>query len=66
MPRTGRRRRNAWPSTKGWGRREGVRFALIHQECIDRFGRFPHRNVILGRETTPEEADYLANGGFTG
>lgn len=48
------------------GQEEGLRFALIHQECIDRFGRFPHRNVILGRATTPEEAEYLANGGFSG
>lgn len=48
------------------GQEDGLRFALIHQECIDRFGRFPHRNAILGRETTPEEADYLANGGFSG
>ncbi len=30
-----------------------------HHEIIDRFGRFPHRNDILGRETTPEEAAFL-------
>lgn len=51
---------------KALGQEEGVRYALIHQECIERFGRFPHRNAILGRATTPEEADYLANGGFSG
>jgi uncharacterized protein (DUF924 family) len=30
---------------------------------IERFGRFPHRNAALGRSTTPEEADYLAQPG---
>ncbi|MEL6374279.1 MAG: DUF924 family protein [Pseudomonadota bacterium] len=34
-------------------------FALRHKEIIDRFGRFPHRNAILGRETTDEEAAFL-------
>ena len=29
------------------------------KEVIDRFGRFPHRNAILGRPNTPEEEDYL-------
>jgi len=33
---------------------------------VRRFGRFPHRNAILGRTTTPEEAVYLADGGCTG
>ncbi len=38
-----------------------------HREIIRRFGRFPHRNAILGRESTPEELDYLASdGAFTG
>ena len=35
-----------------------------HHGIIRRFGRFPHRNPILGRSTTPEEAHYLASGGF--
>lgn len=30
-------------------------YAQAHKELIDRFGRFPHRNAILGRESTPEE-----------
>ena len=34
-------------------------YAVGHMEIIERFGRFPHRNVILGRETTPEEAEFL-------
>jgi uncharacterized protein (DUF924 family) len=38
-------------------------YALRHREVIERFGRFPHRNAALGRSTTPEEADYLAQPG---
>lgn len=34
-------------------------FAKKHHDIIERFGRFPHRNAILGRETTPEEAEFL-------
>lgn len=37
-----------------------------HRNIIQRFGRFPHRNPILGRETTKEEAEFLARGGFQG
>ncbi|MBS7544980.1 DUF924 family protein [Ancylobacter oerskovii] len=37
-----------------------------HRAIIRRFGRFPHRNFMLGRETTPEEAAFLAAGGFAG
>ena len=36
------------------------RYAREHYQAIARFGRFPHRNETLGREDTPEEADYLA------
>lgn len=38
--------------------------ARAHQAIIARFGRFPFRNSALGRETTAEEADFLANGGY--
>lgn len=38
-------------------------YALRHYKIIERFGRFPHRNVILGRENTPEEAAFLAEQG---
>ena len=38
-------------------------YAHRHREVIRRFGRFPHRNAVLGREPTSEEADYLASGG---
>lgn len=36
-----------------------VNFALRHQVIIERFGRFPHRNEILGRKSTPEEIEFL-------
>lgn len=37
-------------------------FAELHYDIIRAFGRFPHRNRILGRENTPEEAEYLDGG----
>jgi len=37
-----------------------------HRDIVRRFGRFPHRNRILGRETTAEEKQYLDNGGYQG
>ncbi|MDH5258555.1 MAG: DUF924 domain-containing protein [Gammaproteobacteria bacterium] len=41
------------------GLENNLRFAKHHQGIIRRFGRFPHRNVILGRESTAEEELYL-------
>jgi uncharacterized protein (DUF924 family) len=38
-----------------------LRFARHHRELIRRFGRFPHRNAILGRESSREELDYLGS-----
>ena len=38
-------------------------FAEGHRDIIERFGRFPHRNEMLGRETTPEEAEFLEKAG---
>ena len=38
-------------------------FARRHQAIIERFGRFPHRNAILGRADTPQEADFLQQPG---
>ncbi len=38
-------------------------YAVRHRNVIQRFGRFPHRNEILGRETTPEEAEFLQQPG---
>lgn len=40
--------------------------ARRHHDIIRRFGRFPHRNPILGRATTPEEQAFLDAGGFAG
>ncbi|RZI91306.1 MAG: DUF924 domain-containing protein [Variovorax sp.] len=42
------------------------RFAVLHRDIVARFGRFPHRNAVLGRESTPEEERFLAEGGFSG
>lgn len=43
-----------------------VKYAVEHRDIIQRFGRFPHRNRMLGRETTPEEQAFLDEGGFSG
>ncbi len=40
--------------------------AVEHREIIARFGRFPHRNAVIGRTPRPEEAAYLRQGGFRG
>jgi uncharacterized protein (DUF924 family) len=40
--------------------------AVGHRDVVARFGRFPHRNALLGRETTAEERAFLADGGFAG
>ena len=45
---------------------EGVKFAVLHRDIIHDFGRFPHRNPVLGRETTPQEQEFLDEGGFQG
>jgi uncharacterized protein (DUF924 family) len=45
---------------------EPLRYALMHRDIIEKFGRFPHRNAVLGRETTPEEQRFLHDGGFAG
>ena len=39
------------------------RYALAHRDVIARFGRFPHRNAILGRASTPEEIEFLKGPG---
>jgi len=44
-----------------------LEFALHHRNIIQQFGRFPHRNNILGRQSTQAELDYLASDhAFTG
>ena len=42
---------------------EQVRYAERHREIIRRFGRFPHRNALLGRVSTPEEVEFLKQPG---
>ena len=41
-------------------------WARHHHEIIRRFGRFPHRNAVLGRASTPTEQAFLESGGFAG
>lgn len=45
---------------------EDLGHAEHHRDIVRRFGRFPHRNRILGRESTAEELEYLRNGGYQG
>jgi uncharacterized protein (DUF924 family) len=40
-----------------------LKYAIRHRDVIQRFGRFPHRNRVLARETTPEELEWLADEG---
>lgn len=41
------------------GNENNLKFELAHKDIIDRFGRYPHRNEILGRTSTPEEIAFL-------
>jgi len=43
-----------------------LKWAQLHADIIRRFGRFPHRNALLARITTPEEQAFLDDGGFAG
>ncbi len=45
------------------GKKDNLKFARKHQEIIDRFDRFPHRNEILGRESTEAEKEFLTKPG---
>ena len=42
--------------------RMNVKYAVAHEQVVARWGRFPHRNAILGRESTPEELAGMAGG----
>ena len=48
------------------GDEECIKWARHHRDIVARFGRFPHRNSVLGREGTPEEARFLQNSAFAG
>lgn len=47
----------------GDGFDSNVDYAYRHKKIIDRFGRYPHRNAVLGRESTPEEVEFLTQPG---
>ena len=48
------------------GDADSLKWAELHADIIARFGRFPHRNAVLGRETAPDEQAFLDGGGFKG
>ncbi|MNN48655.1 hypothetical protein D3C81_1631480 [compost metagenome] len=48
---------------KEWTPDGNYAFELRHKAIIDRFGRYPHRNQILGRASTPEEEEFLKQPG---
>jgi uncharacterized protein (DUF924 family) len=48
------------------GDAERLRYAAIHRDIVAKFGRFPHRNRVMGRDTTPPEQEFLDGGGFAG
>ncbi len=41
------------------GLENNLDFELRHKKIIDRFGRYPHRNIVLNRTSTPEEIEFL-------
>ena len=45
---------------------DAQRWAHHHRDIVVRFGRFPHRNAVLGRQSTAEEERFIAEGGFSG
>jgi len=45
---------------------DACRHARVHRDLIARFGRFPHRNAVLGRSSTADELRYMDDGGFAG
>jgi len=51
---------------KAAGDADGLKWAGVHADIIRRFGRFPHRNAVLGRVSTAEEQRFLDDGGFAG
>jgi uncharacterized protein (DUF924 family) len=46
-----------------WAPADNVDYELRHKAIVDRFGRYPHRNEILGRISSPEELDFLTQPG---
>ena len=48
---------------EGLGDKKTTQYAIVHRDIIEKFGRFPHRNEILGRESTSEEIEFLKTEG---
>ena len=48
------------------GNADNLKYAEDHADIVRRFGRFPHRNSMLDRRTSPEEQAFLDGGGFSG
>jgi uncharacterized protein (DUF924 family) len=53
----------AEPLFRAWTPEENYQFELRHKAIIDRFGRYPHRNRILGRASSAEEEEFLRQPG---
>lgn len=51
---------------KAHGGEDNIKAAREHRDIIAKFGRFPHRNPVLGRKMTPQEQAFLDAGGFKG
>ena len=47
------------------GLEDTAKWARVHADVIEKFGRFPHRNAVLGRTSTDEEVAFLEAGGFS-
>ncbi|MGI9482651.1 MAG: DUF924 family protein [Hyphomicrobiales bacterium] len=48
------------------GLKDSISYAVDHRDIVAKFGRFPHRNKVLERETSAEEQAFLDDGGFAG
>lgn len=51
---------------EAFGDPELLKYATLHRDIVVKFGRFPHRNRAMGRDTTPAEQEFLGGGGFAG
>jgi len=49
----------AVPLFEALGNKEALKYEIEHKDIIGRFGRYPHRNEVLGRTSTPEELEFL-------
>jgi uncharacterized protein (DUF924 family) len=48
------------------GDAEQLQYATTHRDIVAKFGRFPHRNRVMGRDTSPAEQEFLDSAGFAG